>query len=371
MKETNRRNGAIEFWRFIFAALIVMRHTMFLPSYLTGQYHWVNGQSIGVEFFFIVSGFLMARSALNYEGNTGIATGKFILRKWLAILPAYLFAHLASALLYLIFQPDEFSGVFSDSLFQVLMLQITGLVDINSWLVESSWYLSAMLLAMLVLFPMLHAKRQLFLNVIVPCVTIYFMQEKCLKYGYLDTFDYSNDTFRMFPYFTRAMAMICLGCIAHNICSHITKENHNIHPTRLLKTLLTIAEFGCYLTVVVASMFIERSRWDFFAVILLAAAVTISFSGLSWSPELFSSLIFSWLGKLSLSVYLNHFMWIRVLRETNMDLTLVQELVISISLITTSSLFCMFLTETLKLLWKNNKPKIKSLLIKEKQIETS
>ena len=357
------RNGAIEFWRFIFAVLIVIRHSRYIPTYFTNNYDWVKGQSIGVEFFFILSGFLMARSALNYQENTGTSTGKFILKKFLTILPTYLFAHFLSLIMLFIFQPDKFVGAFTGSFFEVFMLQITGLSQLNGYeyyIIEVAWYLSAMLLAMLVLFPLLHAKRKLFLNVICPCVTIYFMQDKCLNYGRLDTWGF-------WDCLTRAMAMICLGCIAYNICSHITAANENKEPTKLLKAILTVAEFGFFLVVVVMSFVVDRSKWDFVAVVLLAAAVTISFSGMSWSSKMFSAPIFGWLGKFSLSIYLNHVLWFKILREANMDLTMTQELVISLSLVIASSLLCMFFTDTMIILWRKNREKIKGLFVKEKQ----
>lgn len=140
-------------------------------------------------------------------------------------------------------------------------------------------------------------------------------------------------------------------------------------PTNFFRILLTIFEFVCYITVAAASIFVERCKWDFAAVILLAAAVTVSFSGLSYSNKLFSAPIFAYLGKFSLSLYLNHILWFKVLRESNLNLTLTQELLISLSLIITSSLVCMFFTDTLSILWKNNKHKVKALFLREKTIQ--
>lgn len=214
-----KRNGTIEFWRFIFSLLIVMFHSNYIPSYFSGDYNWIKGQSIGVEFFFIVSGFLMAKSAQKYQDKVGTDTGKFILKKYLGILPVYLFAHIISSIVMIIIMPDKFVSAFTGSFFEVFMLQITSLSKLNTYqqfFVEGSWYLSAMLLAMLVLFPLLCAKRNLFLNVIAPCLTIYVMHDHCLKRGHL-----AGAGLEFWSLFTRAASMICLGCIAYNICSYI------------------------------------------------------------------------------------------------------------------------------------------------------
>lgn len=56
------RVKSIEFWRLIFAISIVLCHSMYLPTNKNGINLHVN--SLAVEFFFILSGFLMARSVL-------------------------------------------------------------------------------------------------------------------------------------------------------------------------------------------------------------------------------------------------------------------------------------------------------------------
>lgn len=59
------RVKSIEFWRIIFAISIVLCHSMFLPMNKNGINLHVN--SLGVEFFFILSGFLMAFSACKHK----------------------------------------------------------------------------------------------------------------------------------------------------------------------------------------------------------------------------------------------------------------------------------------------------------------
>lgn len=129
--------------------------------------------------------------------------------------------------------------------------------------------------------------------------------------------------------------------------------------------MLTVFELSCYTCVAVMSCLVKRCKWDFVAVVLLAAAIIISFSGLSYSKELFSSPIFSYMGKFSLSLYLNHVLWIKVLRESNLCLTHTEELIIVWPMIITASLMCMFATDTLLILYRNNKQKIKSFFVKE------
>ena len=57
-----QRNVMIEIWRLIFSFLIVICHTVELPWY-SPEVRVTRSTSIGVEFFFIISGYLMAKSA--------------------------------------------------------------------------------------------------------------------------------------------------------------------------------------------------------------------------------------------------------------------------------------------------------------------
>ena len=59
-KMTGKRNGKIDLLRFLFAVIIVLHHT----RYLFGDEHcFFHGGSLAVEFFFIVSGYLMTAHA--------------------------------------------------------------------------------------------------------------------------------------------------------------------------------------------------------------------------------------------------------------------------------------------------------------------
>ena len=71
--KTEKRNGTIDFFRFVFAAGIVFYHARPLIQ----QELFVCGY-IGVEFFFLVSGYLLmkkAREASFLPGETGAEPG--------------------------------------------------------------------------------------------------------------------------------------------------------------------------------------------------------------------------------------------------------------------------------------------------------
>ena len=76
-----RHNGTIALWKFIYCIMIIIYHTS-LHIELEGKIDFKYG-AIGVEFFFLVSGYLLGKKALNYKNlekqNLGEETF-FILR---------------------------------------------------------------------------------------------------------------------------------------------------------------------------------------------------------------------------------------------------------------------------------------------------
>ena len=61
--EESKKNGAIDFWKFAFSIMIVLFHSYYFANNEDGAI-FREGR-IAVEFFFIVSGFFMAKSAVS------------------------------------------------------------------------------------------------------------------------------------------------------------------------------------------------------------------------------------------------------------------------------------------------------------------
>lgn len=86
-----QRNGTVDFLKFIFAVLIVMFHSKNLATGVEESYF--IGGSIGVDFFFLVSGFFLASSALKKpylnEKSLGEDTFEFMKHKIAGLMPNY------------------------------------------------------------------------------------------------------------------------------------------------------------------------------------------------------------------------------------------------------------------------------------------
>lgn len=158
-----RRNGTIDVLRFVFMLLVMCFHThLCMP-----------GGFIGVEFFFIVSGYLMAHSMSRMEPDpsceAGIEAVEFIAHKASSIFPYYVVAWLLSFGITTVADSLSVPQVvekFVLSPYNFFMVQMAGCFDLGHR-VQGSWYISAMLLAMFVIYPVRRRYRDLFDNYLV------------------------------------------------------------------------------------------------------------------------------------------------------------------------------------------------------------
>lgn len=357
MGET-KRNGTIDFFRFVFAVLIVLTHFGSSLSFSHSGIGWIKtSATIGVEFFFIVTGYLLAKPPKDHTSGVGKATADQILRKLSVIYPVYLFSYVISVIFKAVLCGNNAFKLISNSIYELLLLQILGLSPLannQEYIVGGSWYLSAMMIAVLLIYPLLYANRKLFINVISPILAFGLLACMATFYG-------KTALTSSFAGLIRAVALMCVGCMLNGACESVQK----INVTKLTAVLLTIVELGCYLFVVVATWFISRGMWDFALILLLAVAIGISFSGKSLSGHIFHGKACLFLGKWSLAIYLNHVLWIKVLIARNMPLELWQELLLVGVLTLTSSLFSLALTDGLKFWWRSESgKKFRALFVK-------
>lgn len=147
------RNKEIELWRFFIALMIVNFHSVMLGA---GAPMFTYG-NIGVEFFFALSGYLLAGSALKVRcknspltwGEIHQETTSLLLRRIKAFFPETFIACLMTCAFYTVFIHPPFaqllrasiSTMFGDACF----LSMTGLFG-KEGLNFATWYLSSLLI---------------------------------------------------------------------------------------------------------------------------------------------------------------------------------------------------------------------------------
>ncbi len=298
---SSKRNGKIELLRFFFCISVLLFHA---GSDVLGKGVEINryfafferGRT-GVEFFFLLSGFLAAKSALTFQSSNntiGSNTFNFIFRKIKTILPYHIFAVILSVLqLYL--YSDNFIFEFANRFPGIFFLQRTGISNYD--LISVEWYICSMLLALAVIYPLMLKNYDMTTLVFAPVASSLMIGYMIKTYG---TMPSSND-FETYTYSCniRAFALILLGCF----CFRISEKIKAYDFSRAEKNCLIVVENVCWIISVYYVVSKINQKYVSYVIYFMALGITLTFAGSRFS-KLYNNEFVYYLGKLSLPIYL-------------------------------------------------------------------
>lgn len=299
----DKRNNFIDMLRFVFAILIALFHIVgAYPLVISEKINLFVQGAIGVEFFSIVSGFLMAKSAWRRIKEPTDTLGKetvyYVGKKYIRIFPYHFWAFMISLILYLLWDSlSLFDGIrviffsFSD----LFMLNMTGLFSLG--LNVPAWYLSSMFISLLILYPIIRGKYDLFVHVFAPLFVLFSIgwmshTTECMRgitawYGI------------MYKGTIRVAIGIALGSICFEICQAIQSKEFSIK----LKRVLSVIEVGGYVLTILYSCLDLSEQGYFIMLFVIATSVTLTFSRITITKKFGKDI--KGLEKLSLSIFLN------------------------------------------------------------------
>lgn len=266
----------MEFLRFVFSIIIVFHHSRGVVGNETALF--LNG-AFAVEFFFILSGFLMMKSISKMDDkyeNLGIETAQFIKKKYLSLCPEMIISWIIGAVATAIVGKYTFEAVFDtfcEGIWELGLLTMTGIKI--SFINDAVWYLSSMLLCMAIIYPILRKYKTTAKLVIIPIVTF-------LIYGYFIMQTHSiRAPFKLLGFTyrgnLRAFADLGVGIMAYQV-TEVFKEKK---LTVFSKLLLTIVKYTGVISLV-AYMYCYRKPklgYDMFLIFIIAIIICLIFSG--------------------------------------------------------------------------------------------
>lgn len=296
-------NPETDFLKFFFAVIIAVFHSKKIFGYTPIlPYAYTS-----TEFFFLVSGYFMANSALKCPSeNLGKNSVAFIKKKIKVFYPYMLAAFLLSFAVKQLSLGHTFKEAIVElggSLPEILLIKLTG-VKAVSMSNGPSWYLSAMILSMAVLFPLAVKFKENFTHIVAPVGSLAI-------YAYLSqTTGSLNHAEEWLGYTTfgvlRAVAGLLLGCVCYEIVRAVNEKN--ITLTKFGKVVLSLFQLGALGGLL---FLMQKSRdfgpsWklDYIEVILMFAVVTIMFTEKTGIAALMPEKLCRFLGKYSLPIYL-------------------------------------------------------------------
>ena len=336
-----QHNVTIDFLRFLFSVIVVLHHSRYV---LGDDNCYFLGGSLAVEFFFFVSGYLLLvgadkagrKNGAGYllpggadvagvgAGTTGIcrkttgicgeATGigsetlHFILHKIRSFLPEFLIAWwIGFVLIGVVRQYGvlDYLKAFGNDFWELTLVKMSGLF--THGIDGAMWYLSAMLLGMAILYPLLRTKRDLMTHLVCPLLALFLYGYLCQAEGHpRDPIVWLGLCYKGL---VRTVAGLCTGVV---ICMAVRRIKR-FSPSGLTKTGNALAIGVQLLCLILAIRYMaeqEPSEYDYFYMFLLMLLVLLSFAGFGLESILGNSqrlhLLSAFLGKYSLSLYLGH-----------------------------------------------------------------
>ena len=304
----NKKNGKIELLRFIFCIIVACYH-LIIPLGLEkfrfmGMSFFAFGR-VGVEFFFLLSGFFLANSVRKMQGKPGSVSKKtveFTAKKWYSVMPIYV------PIFIVVFIVDQLIFSFTDApLFDKIIGAFPNLFLFyysngiwHPYLISVVWYISKMLLAGAILFPLLYKNGKTFARVICPIIAVF-----CYEYMLLKTGCLGGDQEHLFglfsKWFLRALGGMSLGIFMYELVGYLKKLDFK----KGARIFFTCFEVALYIFAIVLTATTDIKFEGHFIPVIFTA-LTITLSDIGFGGKCFNNKFVYFLGKLSLPFFLCH-----------------------------------------------------------------
>jgi len=307
-EESKDRNYAIEFYRFLFACIVYILHVRGNGNF-NGPNGQFNGGYLAVEFFFILSGFLMAgqlkRATKLLENGTSpeIISSKYFSYKYKKLMPQYWLSIVVLILVdNIVFDNFSIKSAILKGIPEILAIQLFWRPNgINGQL----WFVSALIWASYFVFYLLLKHRDFALHIFFPVFILVSFGFIYKNVGYLDLVD--NSKFYLAP-FVRAFSEISFGCILYDLYIQIKSYSFNF-------AFMSGIEL-CLISIILIVMWRTRRDYkDFIMVFVLGGHILITMLCKGILSRILNHKIFGYLGSISYSMYVNQLIIQRITKH--------------------------------------------------------
>ncbi len=304
-----RRSGTIELFRFVFCVVVILFHAQ--NAFLQGfgdpnTVHWTlcGHGNAAVEFFFLVSGYLMAASLSRMDEPSGERelardTQMFFVRKIRPIWWYHVLFYVPSLITYLLVKAFDGLGTLNAILRAIpgfFFVDLFGFRPGNPNSVE--WYISAMLIVMFVFYPIMRRHFAMFAKVVAPIVALALLGWLYKNEGALTGVMVWNGL--AYRAMLRGFAEIALGIALFDLIQQLDR----LELARAHRRLLTAAQMLAFVLALVCICLTLPQKYEFVILLLLAIGVSLSFSQHSLANDVLKGRVIMWLGAFSTPLYL-------------------------------------------------------------------
>ena len=306
-KQSKPRNNIVELFRFIYSLLVVGYHVQF--SYSDEMIDFFENGALAVEFFFLLSGYFLARSLekLGKDEQTSFIKKVYLFMK--NKIDALLNVHFLSIIVVIIiilccdiksFKDKFLPGI--PSIFFVQMI-IVWSGDFNKALIVPEWYLSAMLICMLFMTPIFLLLLKLLKGIYSTIILVGIILVITIITGFATSWKFNENI----VYDMRAWGEMCVGMFSFYLSNYVKKNNYGNIMIFFFKFLEL---FGYGLPVIFGFLPISLSYQAYLMAITVvcefcAVFITFAEKGNIIKNQKINS-AFGYLGAISLPIYLFH-----------------------------------------------------------------
>ena len=306
-KKKNARIASVEFWRFLFTVLVMLYH---LEIYYTSGKLFPSGTS-AVEFFFVLSGFLIALSAGHwFEKNPEPLSAKdaaakatqFVWKKVKAILPVII----VTLILHYAMNGGGFSrkntlDAVLNSEWDILFMVGTPFGYANGGCpIVPLWFLTALFVAGYVYTYMLYRKFH-FTLFLAPLLGVLLYSFFTLNSSLVLDF-YAKMGF-MTAGMVKAFAEVALGMAMYSLYAHLSKKK--ISPLwEVVLTLLMLFSIYRYFALTIKA---SSSLDNFRRIVYIMIIILLSFLNKDMITSVLNRGFARFLGSISMTMYVCHY----------------------------------------------------------------
>ena len=301
----NERRDDIDFLKAIAIIFVVLYHTYVLLSVIHDDlFNIFKFGFLGVDIFFVISGYLICHSVLPRITENNFSFKEFILRRYFRIVPPLLIVCLVSILIgYFLLYPKVFRELVVEAVNAVLFIgnfRLThsfsyfGLAATDKVLLHT-WYL-AITFQFYILFPLLLLLTTKFFGVKKLNPSLFCLTLTLIIIAYflgLDGNGYLKTECRIWELF--------IGALLYANQSTITKlyKQYKIHTT--------ILSILCVCLIVYSILFTNNGYGTWYLTnSILIVVLTSIFVSCKAQTKVFSNSVFNFIGQSSYSIYLWH-----------------------------------------------------------------
>ncbi len=303
-----KRLGEIELMRLLTAMAVMIFHGF----YYAGCACVLPGGSIGVEFFFLLSGYLMAAhmqrepQPIASFAKLYTETYRYLWHRVVSFWPELLVACCIGLAVFSWghhFAVRPTLNMAHDTLMgNVLLLHMTALAPRG---VDGPvWYLSALLLSSAVLYPLFRRYGHSPIWVVMALVLLGYIlvaDSKSPTLGFAGVRQWMGWTYKGN---LRALAELALGASLYPLVQFLLRQR----VTQVLSVVLTMLKWGCYCVAFLYCLH-PSGRFAPITLVALGCALVLCFSRLCMDRDWYQYQWILWFGRFSLPLYLSHVFW--------------------------------------------------------------